>query len=102
MTYRVELSARAVRDLRQLYEAIAARHVPAAANRFNGLEAKVAGLSRFPGRGGAVPEDGGSRQLLYGRRPHVYRIIYGIDEDRRVVSVLHIRHGARDAMEGEG
>lgn len=102
MTYRVELSARAIRDLRQLYDAIAARHVPAAANWFNGLEAKVAGLGAFPGRGGTVPEDGRLRQLLYGRRPHVYRIIYEIDEGNRVVSVLHIRHGARDAMEGEG
>jgi mRNA-degrading endonuclease RelE of RelBE toxin-antitoxin system len=48
-----------------------------------------------------VPEDGGLRQLLYGRRPHVYRIIYEIDEGNRIVSVLHIRHGARDVMTGE-
>lgn len=101
MTYRVELSARAIRDLRQLYESVAARHVPAAAVWFNGLEARVAGLARFPRRGGAVPEGGGLRQLLYGRRPHVYRIIYEIDEGNRIVSVLHIRHGARDVMTGE-
>ncbi|CUW39234.1 putative Plasmid stabilization system [Magnetospirillum sp. XM-1] len=101
MTYRVELSARAIRDLRQLYQAIAARHVPAAATWFNGLEAKLANLARLPRRGGVVPEDGRLRQLLYGRRPHVYRIIYQIDEGNRIVSVLHIRHGARDVMAGE-
>ncbi|ARJ67519.1 hypothetical protein WV31_18575 [Magnetospirillum sp. ME-1] len=95
------MSARAIRDLRQLYEAIAASHLPAAAIWFNGLEAKLANLARLPRRGGAVPEDGRLRQLLYGRRPHVYRIIYEINEDSRIVSVLHIRHGARDAMTGE-
>jgi toxin ParE1/3/4 len=98
MTFRVEVTARAIRDLRHLYKAIAARHIPAAAKWFNGLEAKVASLAHHPGRGQPVPEDDGLRQLLYGRRPHVYRIIYEIDEGNRIVSVLHIRHGARDIM----
>lgn len=48
-----------------------------------------------------MPEDASLRQLLYGRRPHVYRIIYDIDEGSGIVHVLHIRHGARDAMTGE-
>jgi hypothetical protein len=33
------------------------------------------------------------RQLLYGRRPHVYRVLFTIND--RVVYVLHIRHGRR-------
>jgi mRNA-degrading endonuclease RelE of RelBE toxin-antitoxin system len=36
------------------------------------------------------------RNLLYGAKPHVYRVIYEIDEPRRVVRVLTIRHGAMD------
>jgi hypothetical protein len=31
--------------------------------------------------------------LLYGRHPHVYRILFAIDGD--VVQVLHVRHGRR-------
>ena len=33
------------------------------------------------------------RQLLYGRKPHVYRILFTIEGD--VVYVLRIRHGRR-------
>jgi toxin ParE1/3/4 len=102
MTFRVEVTGRVIRDLRHLYAAIAARHVPAASRWFNGLEAKVASLAHHPGRGQPEPEDARLRQLRYGRRPHVYRIIYDMDEGSRVVHVLHIRHGARDAMTGEG
>jgi mRNA-degrading endonuclease RelE of RelBE toxin-antitoxin system len=36
--------------------------------------------------------------LLYGRRRRRYRIIYAIDESNRTVTVLHIRHGARDLI----
>lgn len=100
MIFRVEVTERAIRDLRHLYGAIAARHVPAAARWFNGLEARIASLAHHPGRGLPVPEDASLRQLLYGRRPNVYRVIYHMDESRRIVHVLHIRHGARDAITG--
>jgi len=35
------------------------------------------------------------RRLLYGRRPHVYHVIYRVLEKQKRVEVLHIRHGAR-------
>ena len=38
------------------------------------------------------------RHLLYGGKPHTYRVIYEIDESRRIVSVLTIRHGARQKL----
>ena len=41
------------------------------------------------------------RHLLYGNRAHVHRIIYGVDEREKAVTVLHIRHGARDAFAPE-
>ena len=34
------------------------------------------------------------RQLLYGVKRDVYRVIYEIDESRKVVCVLTIRHAA--------
>ena len=36
------------------------------------------------------------RQLLYGKRPHLYRILFTIDGD--VVYVLRIRHGRRQRL----
>ena len=33
--------------------------------------------------------------LLYGKKPHVYRVIYEIDEQQQTVWVLAIRHSAR-------
>lgn len=38
------------------------------------------------------------RHLLYGRKPHVYRVIYEIDESSCTVWVLTIRHGSRKKM----
>ena len=98
MTYRVEISFRAERDLRHLYRHIQAPHSFDATAWFNGLENLIASLDEFPQRGGIVPEDGRLRQVLYGRAPRAYRVIYAIDERLRVVRVVHIRHGARDRM----
>jgi hypothetical protein len=36
------------------------------------------------------------RQLLYGRKPHVYRILFTIEGER--VKILHIRHGRREPV----
>ena len=38
------------------------------------------------------------RHLLYGNMPHVHRIIYEVDERRKAVWVLHIRHGTRKTL----
>lgn len=35
------------------------------------------------------------RHILYGKKPHVYRVIFDIDDSSETVSVLTIRHGAR-------
>jgi hypothetical protein len=39
------------------------------------------------------------RELYFGRRPGVYRILFIID--RGTVHILHIRHAARDAVKIE-
>ena len=35
------------------------------------------------------------RCLLFGQRRNAYRILYEVDDTKRVVWILHIRHGAR-------
>ena len=98
MRYRVDLAERAARDLRHIFLSINADDGPQARAWFNGLKTAVLSLGEQPSRGALIPEGGDFRHLLYGHRWHRYRIIYTIDEDNRVVTVLHIRHGARDVF----
>jgi mRNA-degrading endonuclease RelE of RelBE toxin-antitoxin system len=41
------------------------------------------------------------RQLRFGKKRNVYRIIYSIDEQRQIVTVLHVRHSAQGAFAPE-
>jgi toxin ParE1/3/4 len=95
MTYRVELTGRAKRNLRRIFQTINAVDSRQAHIWFNGLETAVLSLDRYPARNPITPEDSNLRHLLYGGPRYVYRIIYAIDERRRVVTILHIRHGSR-------
>jgi plasmid stabilization system protein ParE len=95
MAFRVNLTARAHRDLAAIYEYIQAGSSVQAFRWFNRLEKAILSLEKHPRRGTVAREDSRLRQILYGNKPHVYRIIYSIRERSRVVSVLHIRHGAR-------
>jgi plasmid stabilization system protein ParE len=109
MTYRVELTARAARDLNLLYEEKHAAESRAAARWFNGLEKAVYTLEVYPLRCAAAPERKKAkrslRHLLYGKKPHVYRVIFQIDERNernKLVQVLTIRHGAMEAADLNG
>lgn len=105
MIYRVELAARAERDLVSLFVEKKATESKAAARWFNGLEEAVYTLEKYPLRCPVAPESKKSKRalhhLLYGTKPHIYRVIYEIDERRKVVYVLTIRHGAREPMTSE-
>jgi plasmid stabilization system protein ParE len=104
MAYHVDLTERAARNLRRIYRRLNAEDSARARDWFNGLERAVFSLDEHPARAPVIPEDDSLRHLLYGRKPNVYRIIYAIDEGDRVVTVLHIRHGARNAfiVRGDG
>ena len=99
MTYIVEFAARAARDLEILYMEKNAAESQAAARWYNGLEQAVDAIALFPNRFPLAPEARGAKQklrhLLYGKMPHVYRVIYEVEESRQTVWVLTIRHGAR-------
>lgn len=103
MRYLVELSNRALRDMEQLYLEKDAAESVTAAKWFNRLEDAVYSLEELPRRGVAAPEAKTlKRELLqvhYGKKPHVYRIIYEIDDRRGCVQILTIRHGAREPLE---
>lgn len=98
MAYLVNLTSRAERDLAQLFEDIHARDSQAALNWYRGLKKEILSLSERPNRCSVTPESGRLRHLLYGNKPHVYRVIYRVVEKPRRVEVLHIRHGARQSF----
>jgi plasmid stabilization system protein ParE len=76
----------------------ARRSSDAAAIWYRGLRDAIRTLRNGPNRCPAAPEDDDLRHLLYGKKPHVYRVIYRVLEHHKEVEVLHIRHGARQAF----
>jgi plasmid stabilization system protein ParE len=95
MAYLVNLTARAQRDLARLYGEIHAEHSDAALKWYRGLKKAILSLEEQPNRCPVTPESGKLRHLLFGNRPHIYRVIYRVLEKQKQVEVLHIRHGAR-------
>jgi toxin ParE1/3/4 len=93
MTYLVEFAARASRDLEILYTEKNAAESQATARWYNGLEEAVYALASFPLCCPVTPEARKAkrklRHLLYGKKPHVYRVIYEVDERQQEVWVLH-------------
>jgi hypothetical protein len=67
------------------------------------LEKAIEGLSALPNRCPLAREnrefEEPVRQLLYGKSPHVYRVLFIVRAN--VVSVLHVRTGARQALTDE-
>lgn len=87
-------------ELESAYLWISERNPDAAVAWYNGALDAFSTLETFPDRCPLAKEsttfDHEIRQLLYGRRPHVYRILF--DVCRETVRILHVRHGARDYL----
>lgn len=101
MTFRVEVSAQAESDAEGILDWLLSQHAGETGIRwFLALEDAIASLATFPERCPLAPEDARFpfpvRQLLYGRKPHVYRILFTVDG--KTVKVLHIRHARRKPL----
>ena len=98
MGFRVELTARAERDIDSALEALTRYSPQAAARWYAALVEKVATLEELPDRCALAAEahdlQTPLRELLFGKRPHVYRVLFVIAGE--TVQVLHVRHAARD------
>jgi len=98
---KVRQTEQAERDLDAILGWLLERGAGDAGKRwFSGLQESLESLSESPYRCPLAPEDPEFpfevRQLLYGRKPHVYRILFTVEED--VVVILHIRHGRRSRV----
>jgi toxin ParE1/3/4 len=95
MAYLINVTARAARDLAFLFAEINAQHSDAARKWYRGLKEAILTLEEHPNRCPVTRENANLRNLLYGHKPHVYRVIYRVMEKRKRVDIVHIRHGAR-------
>jgi plasmid stabilization system protein ParE len=98
MAFRVEISAQAERDAEAILEWLLTQHTgQAGIDWFLALDDAFESLAQFPERCSIAPENSRFpfevRQLLYGTKPHIYRILFTIEVN--TVHVLHIRHGRR-------
>jgi toxin ParE1/3/4 len=87
MAYLVNITLRAERDFVSLYREIHAGESGAALKWYRGLKEAVLSL-----------EERQLRHLLYGSKPHIYRVIYRVMEKQKRVDILHVRHGARKKL----
>lgn len=99
MAYEVKIAKKAEANLRHIYKAIRVVRSPVAEDWFRGLEAAIFSLDRHPLRHPLTGEKPNLRNLLYGRKPRRYRVLYSIDEARQVVNVVQIRHWARHRLD---
>ncbi len=95
MTYRVVFTFRARADVIKQFNYLADRSPDAASRWYTGLDKAVARLSALPERHPIAEDESEQlgtplRQMLYGRRPGVFRILYSIDGD--VVTIHYVRH----------
>lgn len=94
MVFQVELARTAERDIEVTYEWLKQRNPRQADRWFRNLMNKLATLQDKPHRCAlAVENDNFSeeiRQLLYGKRPQTYRVLFIIREE--IAYVIHVRH----------
>jgi toxin ParE1/3/4 len=95
MGYVVNTTPHAERDLETLYRQVNAEYSDAALEWYLGIKAAILSLEERPNRCPITRRKDKLRHLLYGHKPHVYRVIYRVVENQKLVEVLHIRHGAR-------
>jgi toxin ParE1/3/4 len=100
MAYLVDVTGRAARDLAHLYRGINAEHSDAALTWYRRLKQAILSLEERPNRCPVIPECDKVRHLLYGNKPHIYRVICRVLEKPKQAEILHIRHSARPWFKG--
>ena len=103
MRYRVRITRMAAHEVKKSHSWLAER-IPDSAQRWRtALLSAIESLASQPDRCPEAPEaewyGPQLRQLLHGRRPHVYRILFEI-RGKEVV-ILRVRHSRQDLLSPE-
>ena len=105
MNYRVVILAAAEREMEEAFLWIAQATPVRAGAWLRRLRAAIDTLRTHPRRCPLAPENAffaeEVRQLLYGRRRRVYRVLFEVRDDEQTVIILHVLHGARDYLRPE-
>jgi plasmid stabilization system protein ParE len=89
--YRLFYSQRSLNDIGKILGYIAEKDA-AAASRFGAsLLDHIHLLARFPRLGGVIRKRSRVRKLLHSP----LLVYYRIEEDKRLIEIVHVRHGAR-------
>ena len=104
MKYQVRITRKAEHDIDAALNWFRENLAEAAANRwFANLLRKIDTLESLPTRCGMAAESDEMgvelRELMFGRRPAIYRIVFLTDG--AVVHILRIRHRRRDSLKPE-
>jgi plasmid stabilization system protein ParE len=101
MKFQVITMPRAEADLEAACAWIQKYSPQRAARWYQGICAAIQSLDSMPHRCSLAPESEGAeveiRQLLYGKRRGIYRILFTVVGNE--VRVLHVRHGAQRLLE---
>jgi toxin ParE1/3/4 len=89
--YRLLYTQRALNDLAEIIGHIAEDDADAASRFGSSLLDHVDLLARFPRMGSVVPRRPQVRKLVHSP----FLIYYRLDDNKRLIEVVHVRHGAR-------
>jgi plasmid stabilization system protein ParE len=103
MAYQVCLAESAAADAERIYAWVTERAPLRGRRWFEKLIEALRSLDLHPSRCPLAREARESKRdircLLFGKRRGVYRILYEVDEKRKIVWILHIRHSALRDLE---
>ena len=98
MAYRVVLADAAKADANQIYDWVVEKAPLAGPEWFEELIDCLYSLAELPNRCPLAREAAEAARVIrclhFGKRQHVYRILYEVDTSCETVWILHIRHGA--------
>jgi plasmid stabilization system protein ParE len=82
MAFRVEVTSKAKQDANAILKWLISKHAGDAGLRWFVRLQAIASLADLPGRCRLAPENASvpfeMRQLLYGHKPHIYRILFTV------------------------
>jgi plasmid stabilization system protein ParE len=100
VSFSVEIAAPALAEIEETLAFLAKHSVPAAERWYSRIRAAFESLRHEPERCQLAPENdwyvGALRQLLHGKRRHVYRILFEVRG--KTVYILRVRHGRQNLL----
>lgn len=98
MSYCVDLTPTAEAELMSAFWYIHARAPLNAQRWLKGIYRAIDSLEMLPNRCGVAPEAKYLGEPIRHHHFKSHRIIFLVDEDKKIVRILHVRHGAQRAI----